>query len=300
MIFGLPPSFFTALRIAARSTTSGTPVKSWSTMRATTNGISSLAGFLAFHFASVSTSLRRTFLSSQFRRTDSRTIRMLTGNREILPMPCSSSAGNEKKSASRPLPASNFLSVLNSSFMKWLSCRAKSRHLWFSLQKVSRELLDSARNDRGSFQLRQFRFDLLEIRQLPGVVITLGVLDHPVLVDDERRALRHATHSEVHLRQERVVHHAIILRDLVFVVAQQRHGDLLFLRPCFLRKWIVATDSVHSGVQIGVSVQARAHFAHFRRAGTRERHWEEKQQSVSLPEIVVQLDLLRSVSGFGR
>src|SRR5205814_9817935 len=78
---------------------------------------SSLAGFLAFHFASVSTSLRRTFLSSQFRRTDSKTIRMLTGNREILPMPCSSSAGSEKKNPSRPLPASNFLSALNSSFI---------------------------------------------------------------------------------------------------------------------------------------------------------------------------------------
>src|SRR5882724_210263 len=300
MIFGSPPSRCTALRIAARSTISGTPVKSCKTMRATTNGISSFAGDFAFHFASASTSLRWTFFPSQLRNTDSRTIRMLTGNREILPMPCSSSAGNEKKSASRPLPASNFLSVLNSSFMKWLSCRAKSRHLWFSLQKVSRELLDSARNDKGSFQLRQLRFDLLEIWQLPRVVITLGVLDHPVLVDDERRALRHATHSEIHLRQERVVHHAIILRDLVFVVAQQRHGDLLFLRPCFLRKWIIPTDSVHVGVQIGVAVQARAHFAHFRRAGTRECHWEEKQQRVLLSEIVAQLDLLRPISGFCR
>ena len=42
---------------------------------------------------------------------------MLTGNREILPISCSSRAGNEKKSPSRPLPASNVFSVLNSSFM---------------------------------------------------------------------------------------------------------------------------------------------------------------------------------------
>src|SRR5438067_1416676 len=163
MIFGSRPSLCTQLRIAARSTISGTPVKSCKTMRATTNGISSFAGDFAFHFASASTSLRWTFFPSQLRNTDSRTIRMLTGNREILPMPCSSSAGNEKKNPSRSLPASNFLSVLNSSFMQLLSCRAKSRHLWlFSSEDIQR-FLDSARNDRGSFQLRQLRFDLVEI-----------------------------------------------------------------------------------------------------------------------------------------
>ena len=53
MIFGSPPNRCTALRIAARSTTSGTPVKSWRTIRATTNGISSFAGDFAFQLASV-------------------------------------------------------------------------------------------------------------------------------------------------------------------------------------------------------------------------------------------------------
>jgi hypothetical protein len=116
MIFGSPPSRLTTLRIAARSTISGTPVKSCKTIRATTNGISSFAGRFAFQFASASTSLRRTFFSSQFRSTDSSTIRMLTGNREILPTPCFSNAGNEYRNPSRPLPASNFCSVLNASF----------------------------------------------------------------------------------------------------------------------------------------------------------------------------------------
>ena len=95
MIFGSLPNRLTALRIAARSTTSGTPVKSCKTIRATTNGISAFAGDFAFQFASVSTSLCRTFFPSQFRSTDSSTIRMLTGNREILPTPRSSSAGSE-------------------------------------------------------------------------------------------------------------------------------------------------------------------------------------------------------------
>ena len=150
-----------------------------------------------------------------------------------------------------------------------------------SLKAIARDPSPSLRfaqddNVPLSFQLRQFRFDLVEIWQLSCVVIALGVLDHAVLIDDERGAFRHAAHSEIHLRQERVVHHAVILRDLVFVVAQQRHGDFFFLRPRFLRKRIVAADSVNGGVQIGVSVQARADLAHFRCAGARERHRERK------------------------
>ena len=61
--FGLPPNRCTALRIAARSTTSGTPVKSWSTIRATTKGISAFAGDFGFQSARFSTSLRPTFLA---------------------------------------------------------------------------------------------------------------------------------------------------------------------------------------------------------------------------------------------
>ena len=127
--FRIPFSRCTALRMAARSTTSGTPVKSCRTMRATTNGISSFAGFFAFHFASVSTSLRRTFLPSQLRNTDSSTMRMLTGNREILPRPCSSRAGNECKNPSRPFPASNFFRVLNSSFIFIANASTETRSL---------------------------------------------------------------------------------------------------------------------------------------------------------------------------
>ena len=49
MIFGSLPRRCTAERIAARSTSSGTPVKSCSTMRATTKGISSVRGALGCH-----------------------------------------------------------------------------------------------------------------------------------------------------------------------------------------------------------------------------------------------------------
>ena len=62
-------------------------------MRATTNGISSAMGFLAFQLARLRTSCSLTFLPSQLRRTDSSTMRMLCGSREIGPIPVSSNLG---------------------------------------------------------------------------------------------------------------------------------------------------------------------------------------------------------------
>ena len=55
MILGFLPSRATAERIAARSTSNGTPVKSCNTMRATTNGISSVRGAFGFQLASART-----------------------------------------------------------------------------------------------------------------------------------------------------------------------------------------------------------------------------------------------------
>src|SRR5205807_4515664 len=115
--------------------------------------------------------------------------------------------------------------------MQSLSCRAKSRHLWLLSSEGIERFLDSARNDKDSFQFRQLGFDLLKILEPPDVVVALGVSDYSIFLDNERRAFRHAAHSEVHLRQEGVVHYAVLFRDFMFVVAQQRHGDLLLLRP---------------------------------------------------------------------
>jgi len=71
-------SLATAERIAARSTSNGTPVKSCNTMRATTNGISSVRASLGCQFASARTAASLTRLPSQLRRTDSNTMRMET------------------------------------------------------------------------------------------------------------------------------------------------------------------------------------------------------------------------------
>src|SRR5260221_272414 len=68
---GFLPMRATALRMAARSTRSGTPVKSCKTMHAATNGISSVAGDLAFQLTRVSIYILKTFLTEQFRGEDS-------------------------------------------------------------------------------------------------------------------------------------------------------------------------------------------------------------------------------------
>ncbi len=95
MTFGFLPMSAATLRIAARSASSGTPVKSCSTTRATTKGISSLRGATGFQLASSRMCDSATFLPSQLRSTLSSTMRTETGRREILPRPAASSAGSE-------------------------------------------------------------------------------------------------------------------------------------------------------------------------------------------------------------
>ncbi len=94
MIFGFLPIRATAERIAARSTSSGTPVKSCSTIRATTNGISSVRGAFAPHVARSRIAPSATRLPSQLRSSDSSTSRIDTGSRDTLNPDCSS-AGSE-------------------------------------------------------------------------------------------------------------------------------------------------------------------------------------------------------------
>ena len=95
MTLGFFPILCATPRIAARSHSNGTPVKSCRTIRATTKGISSLRAALGFQPASWRTCCSVTFLPSQLRSTDSSTIRMETGRREIFPTPAFSSARRE-------------------------------------------------------------------------------------------------------------------------------------------------------------------------------------------------------------
>ena len=81
MVFGFLPMSAATLRMAARSASSGTPVKSCSTTRATTNGISSVRAAAGFQCASSDTCSAVTFLPSQLRSTLSSTMRSDTGRR---------------------------------------------------------------------------------------------------------------------------------------------------------------------------------------------------------------------------
>ena len=76
IFFGSPPSRRMALRIAARSTTAGTPVKSCNTTRDGMKGISAAIGFTASQAARLRTSSSRTTYPSQLRSTDSSRTRM--------------------------------------------------------------------------------------------------------------------------------------------------------------------------------------------------------------------------------
>ena len=86
-----PPSSSIASRIAARSTTAGTPVKSCIRTRAGWKGISSAGSALASHFAIVSTSSAVTDSPSSSRSTFSSRTFIEYGRRATSNFSCSAS-----------------------------------------------------------------------------------------------------------------------------------------------------------------------------------------------------------------
>ena len=90
---GSPPSLTTPSRIAARSTTAGTPVKSCSSTRAGMNAISRSAPLLTSHAASVATSSVLTKASSSRRSRFSSRMRSEYGSFATPGNPAASSAG---------------------------------------------------------------------------------------------------------------------------------------------------------------------------------------------------------------
>ncbi len=88
---GRPPSPSIASRIAARSTSAGTPVKSCISTRAGWNGISWLGSALASHFAIASTCSRVTDSPSSRRRAFSSRTLMEYGSRATSNSDCSAS-----------------------------------------------------------------------------------------------------------------------------------------------------------------------------------------------------------------
>ena len=81
--------------MAARSTSAGTPVKSWSTTRAGRKGTSRRAGLAGAQAASAATSSSVTVRPSTPRSSASRSTRMEKGSRESVPSPSRSRASSE-------------------------------------------------------------------------------------------------------------------------------------------------------------------------------------------------------------
>ena len=81
-----PPSLFTAVRMDARSTTAGTPVKSCRMTRAGMKGSSTSAGRAAFQAARRRTSASVTSSPSRLRRTDSSSTLIEKGRRSRSPV----------------------------------------------------------------------------------------------------------------------------------------------------------------------------------------------------------------------
>ena len=105
IFFGSLPIFCAAERIAARSASSGTPVKSCRITRATVKGISSVRAAFGFQLASCLTCSGVTLMPSQWRSTDSSTTRSDTGKRATdMPSAASSFFSEAKRTVPVPVP----------------------------------------------------------------------------------------------------------------------------------------------------------------------------------------------------
>ena len=100
------------------------------------------------------------------------------------------------------------------------------------------------------------------------------------------------------LREKAVIGDAVSRRDFVVVVAEQRSGDLLFLRPCFLGEGIVAADAEDDGVEAGVIGESLRNRAQFLGADARECHRHEEQNDVGLAGILGQRHKFDAVGMF--
>ena len=105
ILFGSPPISRIASRIAARSTTAGTPVKSCMTTRAGVNAISLLGSSLAFQVASASMSCARIDSPSSLRSRFSSRIFSENGSRAMSNRRTAARRGGRSRTCARPRSA---------------------------------------------------------------------------------------------------------------------------------------------------------------------------------------------------
>ncbi len=127
--------------------------------------------------------------------------------------------------------------------------------------------------------------DCVEVGELSGGVVGLGVLDDTGFVDDEGGALWHASHDEVFVREEGGVGDVVSCSDVVIVVAKEFEGDAFFFGPGFLSEGIVTADPDDGGVEFFVFVDAFGDLTELGGADAGEGHRDEEEEDVGGAEV---------------
>lgn len=142
--------------------------------------------------------------------------------------------------------------------------------------------------------------DCVEVGELSGGVVGLGVLDDTGFVDDEGGALWHASHDEVFVREEGGVGDVVCGSDVVIVIAEEFEGDAFFFGPGLLSEGIVTADSDDGGVEFFVFVDALGDLAELGGADAGEGHRDEEEEEVGGAEVFGEFEELGASGSEGR
>ena len=131
------------------------------------------------------------------------------------------------------------------------------------------------------------------------MLLRFRILDDARLIDDEGRALGHASHDEVGLGEKAFVGHSVVGGGLVLVVGNEGQLDAFLGGPLRLCKGVVAGDANHGGVELGVFVELFGHRAELGGAAAGEGHGHEKKDDVGLPDVLGESEEFRAFRAFG-
>lgn len=131
-------------------------------------------------------------------------------------------------------------------------------------------------------KLAELGLDRLEVGEIAGAVVDLGVLHNTGLIDEESRTLGNSAHDEVLLREELIVGDAVSVGGFVIVVRKELEADAFLLGPSRLGKGIVSGDAEDFAVQVGVGSESCGDFAKFLGANAGEGHGDKKEKDVLL------------------
>ena len=128
--------------------------------------------------------------------------------------------------------------------------------------------------------------DGLEVGEIAGAIVDLGVLHDSGFIDEEGGALGHATHDQVFLGEKLIVSNAVGVSRLVVIVRKEFQGNALLLGPSHLREGIVAGDAVDLAVEVGVGSESCGDLTKFLGADAGEGHRDKEKQDVLLSGLL--------------